>query len=81
MNAAEYLTREKGVDPARLDLRIGPDNGRAVSMMLVPPGAIVDAGTSFDTSSIKRTGQAYGTPRTATPVHRRTKPKPTLPPI
>jgi len=24
MNAAEYLTKEKGIDPARLDLRIGP---------------------------------------------------------
>ena len=64
MNAAEYLTKEKGVDPARLDLRIGPDNSRSVAMMLVPPGAVVDAAgaTSFDTSSIKRTGPAYGKP-------------------
>ena len=64
MNAAEYLTKEKGVDPARLDLRIGPDNSRSVAMMLVPPGAVVDASgaTSFDTSSVKRTGPAYGKP-------------------
>jgi hypothetical protein len=64
MNAAEYLTREKGIDPARLDLRIGPDNSRSVAMMLVPPGAVVDASgaTSFDTSSVKRDGPAYGKP-------------------
>ena len=63
MNAAEYLTREKGIDPARLDLRIGPDNGRTVALMLVPPGAVVDsaAATSFDTSTVKRNGPAYGT--------------------
>jgi hypothetical protein len=80
MNAADYLTHEKGIDPARLDLRTGPDNSRAVAMMLVPPGASVDASnaTSFDTSSVKRRGQAYGKPRGTTvstrprrAVHRR----------
>ncbi len=83
MNAAEYLTREKGIDPARLDLRIGPDNTRSVAMMLVPPGAVVDpaSATSFDTSSVKRTGQAYGTASSAktpkkTAPHTRKKPKP-----
>ncbi len=75
MNAAEYLTKEKGVDASRLDLRIGPDNSRSVAMMLVPPGAVVDAAaaTSFDTSSIKRVGPAYGKP--GTPKARR-KPVP-----
>ena len=82
MNAAEYLTREKGVDPARLDLRIGPDNGRTVAMMLVPPGAVVDsaAATSFDTSTVQRKGPAYGTARKKTPQTslkpRAKKPKP-----
>lgn len=68
MNAAEYLTKEKGIDPERLDLRIGPDNSRSVAMMLVPPGAAPapSAAASFDTSSIKRTGQAYGTNRATT---------------
>jgi len=82
MNAAEYLTREKGVDPARLDLRIGPDNSRAVAMMLVPPGAAIDAtgATSFDTSSVKRTGPAYGKPgetkaRRKPPAIKKTQPK------
>ena len=80
MNAADYLTKEKGIDPARLDLRIGPDNSRSVAMMLVPPGAVIDDGTatSFDTSSVKRRGQAYGVPKAAgaptkPPVHRRKK--------
>ena len=37
-------------------------------MMLVPPGAVIDDGTatSFDTSSVKRRGQAYGKPRATT---------------
>jgi len=82
MNAAEYLTREKGVDPARLDLRIGPDHGRTVAMMLVPPGAVIDsaAATSFDTSTVKRNGPAYGTARKKTAQKsgkpRALKPKP-----
>lgn len=78
MNAAEYLTREKGVDPSRLDLRIGPDNSRSVAMMLVPPGAAVDASgaTSFDTSSVKRTGPAYGKPGEARPKRKPAVKKP-----
>ena len=83
MNAAQYLTDEKGIDPTRLDLRIHSDNSRAVVLMLVPPGAIVDSGSgsSFDTSSIKRTGEPYGRPRAATaPATRRKKRKPAAPP-
>jgi hypothetical protein len=84
MNAAQYLTDEKGIDGSRLDLRIGSEGARTVSTMLVPPGATVDIGTttSFDTSSVKRTGQPYGRPRTTpAPIHKR-KPikKPTTPP-
>ena len=77
MNAAEYLTREKGVDPARLDLRIGADNSRSVAMMLVPPGAVIDLGgaTSFDTSSVKRTGPAYGKPGQTSARRKRAAPK------
>jgi hypothetical protein len=82
MNAAQYLTKEKGIDPTRLDLRIGPDNSRSVALLLVPPGAVIDPGiaTSFDASSIKRTGEAYGTPRTTAPTPRRKKRKPVTPP-
>jgi hypothetical protein len=82
MNAAQYLTQEKGIDPTRLDLRIGPDNGRTVAMMLVPPGATVDAGgaTSFDTSSVRRTGQAYGKVRATPSSTTRTTTRATTPP-
>jgi hypothetical protein len=84
MNAAEYLTKEKGIDPNRLDLRISPDDSRSVAMMLVPPGAVIDAGTatSFDTSSVKRTGQPYGTGTTTAKkvVRRKRKPVATTPP-
>jgi hypothetical protein len=64
MNAAEYLTKEKGIDPGRLDVRIGPDSSRSVALMLVPPGAAINsaAAVSFDTSTVKRTGQPYGIP-------------------
>ena len=77
MNAAEYLTKEKGIDPARLDLRIGPDNGRTVALMLVPPGAVIDstAATSFDTSTVKRNGPAYGTPRSKNAPRKTVKPR------
>ncbi len=77
MNVADYLTHEKGIDPARLDLRIGPDNNRSVAMMLVPPGAAPApaAAASFDTSSIKRTGQAYGTKRTTAAPRGSAKPR------
>jgi hypothetical protein len=81
MNAAQYLTHEKGIDPARLDLRIGPDNSRSVTLMLVPPGASEDANTatSFDSGSIKHTGEAYGTAAKPAPKKRPRKPV-TLPP-
>jgi hypothetical protein len=83
MNAADYLMREKGIDPARLDLRIGPDPGKMVSLVLLPPGAIVDTAisTSFDTTAVKRRGEAYGTAKSPTPnavAHRRKKPVTTL---
>ena len=73
MNVAQYLTDEKGVDPTRLDLRVGPDRSRSVAMLLVPPGAVVDApATGFDTKSVKRSGQPYGKPRATPAPHKAT---------
>ncbi len=85
MNAAQYLTDEKGIDGARLDLRIGSEGTQTVSTMLVPAGATVDIGTttSFDTSSVHRTGQPYGraTPTPAPkPLHKRKRKKPAAQP-
>lgn len=62
MNARQYLVQEKGIDAARIELRIGSMPGRFANDILVPPGATFDPGTSrsFDESSITRHGQAYG---------------------
>jgi hypothetical protein len=66
MNARQYLVQEKGIDPTRIELRVGALPGRFVSDILVPPGATFEPGTShtFDEQTIKRRGQAYGTPHT-----------------
>jgi hypothetical protein len=66
LNARQYLVQEKGIDPSRIELRTGDTADKAVSDTLVPPGAIFnDLGThTFDEKTIKRHGQAYGTPQT-----------------
>jgi hypothetical protein len=66
LNARQYLTQEKGVDPSRIELRIGEPSGKTVTSTLVPTGAIYnDLNThTFDDKSIVRHGQAYGIPHT-----------------
>lgn len=67
LNVRQYLTEEKGIDPARIELRVGQGGGKNVANTLVPTGAAFnDAGTStFDAAQVKRHGQAYGRPRPA----------------
>jgi hypothetical protein len=62
LNIRQYLTLEKGIDPARIYVRTGDTSGRTAATTLVPAGATFpDAGTQpFDESAIKRHGQAYG---------------------
>jgi hypothetical protein len=77
MNARQYLTQEKGIDPARIELRVGDTSGRTANDILVPVGAIFsDANTQqFDETAIHRHGQAYGTAHGAAPVrHHKAKP-------
>ena len=64
LNARQYLTQEKGVDPSRIELRIGEPSGKTVNNTLVPAGAIFnDLNThTFDDKTIIRHGQAYGIP-------------------
>jgi hypothetical protein len=64
LNARQYLTQEKGVDPSRIELRIGEPSGKTVTNTLVPAGAIFnDLNThTFDDKAIIRHGQAYGIP-------------------
>ena len=69
LNARQYLTQEKGIDPSRIELRIGEPSGKTVTNTLVPAGATFnDLGTqTFDDKSIVRHGQAYGTHAARTP--------------
>ncbi len=62
LNARQYLTEEKGVDPARIQVRVGESPGRTVRDVLVPTGASFSepATQPFDEGSITRRGEAYG---------------------
>lgn len=65
LNIRQYLTREKGIDSARIQLRTGDTSGRTARTALVPQGAAFDESNTakFDESSVRRRGQAYGTQR------------------
>jgi hypothetical protein len=62
LNARQYLTQEKGVDPSRIDLRIGDVTDKSVTTTLVPSGGTFsETGThTFDDKTVVRHGQAYG---------------------
>jgi len=64
LNARQYLTQEKGVDPSRIELRTGEAGTKTVTDTLVPAGALFNNSTThpFDEKTIVRHGQAYGTP-------------------
>lgn len=58
LNVELYLTKEKGIDPSRLELRTGGEMTRSVDDTLVPPGATFTAGdtTTFDRGTVKQPG-------------------------
>jgi hypothetical protein len=62
MNARQYLTQEKGVEPSRIELRVGETSGRSLDDVLVPSGATFNNPNTrdFDENAIKRHGEAYG---------------------
>lgn len=64
-NVKEYLTKEKGIDASRVEIRTGSATGRSVETTLIPAGATfnTDGTTVVNESNIKRTGQPYGRPR------------------
>jgi hypothetical protein len=68
LNVAQYLTQEKGIDPTRIEMRTGGDLTRSLDNILVPAGATFTPGetNTFDSNSVKRQGQPYGKPKTAT---------------
>ena len=64
INVKLYLTTEKGIDPARVQLRTGESTGRSADNVLVPAGANWDPGgtTSFDPTRVQRHGEPYARP-------------------
>jgi len=76
LNARQYLVQEKGIDTARIEVRVGSMPGRFVSNTLIPEGAHFDGSNSrpFDENSIVRHGQAYGTPGRSAPSGSRNQP-------
>ncbi len=83
LNARQYLVQEKGIDPSRIELRIGAPTGKTVTDTLVPTGAVFNNQNAhtFDEKTIVRHGQAYGIPRsTKTPSKSHRKPTTKVPP-
>jgi hypothetical protein len=87
LNVRQYLTLEKGIDPARIYVRTGDTSGRTATTTLVPAGATFnDTGMqTFDEKSIKRHGQAYspahaGVAKPTPAHHRRATPPTSTPP-
>jgi hypothetical protein len=65
LDTRQYLTKEKGIDSSRIELRVGDTPGKTVTTTLVPAGAVFDAsGThTFSESTVVRHGEPYGTPK------------------
>ena len=82
LNVRQYLTQEKGIDPARIEVRVGDTSGRHLRNVLVPAGATFDDTNTqlFDEKSITRHGQAYGTGRATTTRKAVRKKRSTTPP-
>jgi hypothetical protein len=67
VNTKDYLTREKGIDPARLEVRTGSAGAKSADIWVVPAGATFDeAGTqAFEATKVKaqpRTPPAHKAP-------------------
>jgi hypothetical protein len=62
MNARLYLSQQKGIDPSRIELRVGDGGGRLATNTLVPSGAIFnEVGTHrFNEKAVTQHGEAYG---------------------
>ncbi len=60
-NTKQYLVKEKGIDPSRISVYTGTEDGKTVNTTLIPSGATLDSGsmTSVDESAIQ-TPVAHG---------------------
>ena len=69
-NAKEYLTKEKGIDPSRIETRTGSGGGMKADIWIVPAGASFnEPGT--EVVNVPPTKVPYG--RHAAPVHKKKK--------
>jgi outer membrane protein OmpA-like peptidoglycan-associated protein len=81
VNTKAYLTKEKGIDPARIEVRTGNAGTKTAEIWIVPPGATFSqAGTqTFDEAKVKVGRDAY--PQPPKPARKgRTGAKKTAPP-
>ena len=71
INTRAYLSKEKGIDPSRVDLRTSATPGRDVETYLLAPGATWDQPTDekVDESTVPIHGQQYAKPYTPRPFH------------
>lgn len=55
VNTKDYITKEKGIDPARIEPRTGDGSGQRVELWIVPAGAVFhEAGTTVvDQAKVK----------------------------
>jgi hypothetical protein len=71
INTRAYLSKEKGIDPSRVDVRTSATPGRDVETYLLAPGAKWDQTTDeqVDESKVPIHGQQYAKPFTPRPFH------------
>jgi hypothetical protein len=63
LNVRQYLVNEKGIDPSRIDIRVGTGTGRTASDVFVPEGAtFVDTGTTPVDPTLPLPGEAHRKP-------------------
>ena len=76
VNTKAYLSKEKGIDPGRIEVRTGSGGARTAEIYLVPAGATfnVEGTQSFDENKVKASRNAY--PHAPAP---RTRRKPAAP--
>jgi len=67
VNTKAYLSKEKGIDPGRMEVRVGSAGTKTAEIWLVPAGATFDqAGTeTFDEAKVKASKNAYPRPAAA----------------
>lgn len=74
VNVKAYLTQEKGIDPARIQLRATDGGVRQVQNIYLPVGSTFSTeGRVVNEATVVRHGEAYGVPGAATHMRRRVR--------